>query len=152
MMKAAGQLAVGPCWIMTACFTLVVGACQSSRPQPNSDAELRSARLEAKVEHLSDEPAPIADRAPGSHLPEQAGIAAETSQAASSLEEPGAPVPTTPAAPSAPPAMADHALLKAAGAPRAASLTKAEAHSFIRLKSSIERANATARRKKLRSP
>jgi len=58
----------------------------------------------------------------------------------------------TPAMPAAPPVMADHALLKAAGAPRAAALTQAEAHRFIRLKSSIERANAAAQKKKRHSP
>ena len=124
MQKGAGQLAVRPCWSVTACLALVLSACQSTRPQPSSERELRSAQLEAKVEHLSDEPPLLADRAP---------------------------VPT-PAVPSAPPAMADHALLKAAGAPRAAALTQAEAHSFIRLKTSIERANAAAQKKKRHSP
>jgi hypothetical protein len=47
--------------------------------------------------------------------------------------------------------MADRALLRAAGAPRAASLTQDEAQRFIRLKASIERANA-AHKKRLRSP
>jgi hypothetical protein len=136
MQKAAGQLATGPCWSVTACLALLLSACPSTRAQPSSEGELRSARLEAleaKVEHLSDELAPRAVSA-APNAPR------------------GAPVPTTPAAPSAPPAMADRALLKAAGAPRAASLTKAEAHSFIRLKSSIERANAAARKGTRRSP
>jgi hypothetical protein len=133
MQKAARQRACGPRWIGTACLTLMVSACQSTRPQPNPGSEPRSARLEAKVEHLSDAPAPIA-------------VSAEPSA------PDGAPLPTTPATRPAPPAMADRALLKAAGAPRAASLTQAEAHSFVRLKASIERANAAAHRKMPRSP
>jgi hypothetical protein len=104
----------------TACLALVASACQSTRPQPSSEGEQRAARLEAKVEHLSEDPSP--------------------------------PAPTTPATPPTPPALADHALLKAAGAPRAASLTRAEAHSFIRLKASIERANAAVHGKTPRSP
>lgn len=132
MRTAVGQRATGPRWIMTACLTLLASACQSTRPQPNPEGEQRSARLEAKVEHRHDEPAPIA-------------VSAEPSA------PDGAPVPTARAAPAAPPAMADRALLKAAGAPRAAALTQAEAHSFIRLKTSIERANA-AHKKKLGSP
>lgn len=132
MQKAVGQRTTGPCWILAACLTLVVSACQSTRPQPDPEGEQRSARLEAQVEHLNDAPAPIA-------------VSAEPSATD------GAPLPTTPAAPSAPPPMADPALLKAAGAPRAASLTQAEAHSFIRLKTSIERANA-AHKKRLGSP
>jgi hypothetical protein len=47
--------------------------------------------------------------------------------------------------------MADRTLLRAAGAPRAASLTQDEAQRFIRLKASIERANAAHRRQR-RSP
>jgi hypothetical protein len=123
---------------MAACLTLVVSACQSTRPQPNPEGEQRSARLEAKVEHRNGEPTPIA-------------VSAEPSA------PDGVPLPTPPAAPSTPPRLApeplaDHALLKAAGAPRAASLTQAEAHSFIRLKASIERANAAAHKKKGGSP
>lgn len=136
MQKAAGQRAEGPCWIVPACLALLVGACQSTRPQPSPEGELRSARLEAleaKVEHLSEEPAPSA-------------VSAEPSASD------GALAPALPAAHPAPPAMADRALLKAAGAPRAAALTQAEAHHFIRLKASIERANAAAQRKRRRSP
>lgn len=133
MQKPVGQLAVRPPRIMMACFTLVVSACQSTRPQPNPDGELRSARLEAKVEHRNDVATPIA-------------VSAEPNA------PDGVPLPTTPAAPSAPAPLADPALLKAAGAPRAASLTQAEAHSFIRLKASIERANAAAHKKKGTSP
>ena len=133
MQRAAGQLAVGLCWSVTACLTLVAGACQSTRTQPSPDGELRSARLEAKVEHLSEEAASVSVSTEP-NVPE------------------GVPVPRLPAVPPAPPPMADRALLKAAGAPRAASLTQAEAHSFIRLKASIERANAAAHRKKPRSP
>ncbi|HEU4580703.1 MAG TPA: hypothetical protein VFS67_20740 [Polyangiaceae bacterium] len=81
------------------------------------------------MEHLSDERAPI--------------VAAAEAGASE-----GTPAPSVPLAP---PRMADRALLRAAGAPRAASLTQDEAQRFIRLKASIERANA-AHKKNLRSP
>jgi hypothetical protein len=132
MRKTVGQPALSLCCRVTACFALVLSACRSTGAQPSSGNEQRSAPLQAKVEHLSDEPAPIA-------------VSAEPSAAE------GAPAPTAPAVPPAPPVMADRALLKAAGAPRAASLTQSEAHNFIRLKASIERANA-AHKKRLRSP
>ena len=127
MQTKAPQQWIAPCWVTLACLALV-SACQSTR-SAGSDGELLSAELQAKVEHLSDEPALIDDHPTGARAPEQ----------------------FAPAPPPAPARMAEPALLKAAGAPRAASLTQAEAHSFIRLKTSIERANAAAGKKKGRA-